>query len=219
MSRIIVAAELPTASSEARDEVIEALTKVSVFSKQHEQGVLNYMICVPTDTSDTTTVWAIEVYADKAALDAHMASDATKELISFMSTKSVLSGAPTIRQLSFLNDLDFVKPSAADQKDPLIVFADIQFSSGERDGTLKYWKQNLESSKEESGCFVYGFAHDEAKPDTLYTLEVYVSEKYLWDVHIKAPAVQETIEKTKDLRTEMKLAKLQLKGGYVAKAA
>lgn len=146
-----------------------------------------------------------------------MASDAVKDLIAFMTNSPVLAGAPTIRQLSFVDDSDFTKPEAGQQKDPFIVFADIEFSSGERDGTLNYWKGNVDSSKNESGTFVYALAKDEAKPDTLYTLGVYESEAYLWDTHVKSSAVQETMEKTKALRKELRVSKLQLRGGYVAK--
>jgi hypothetical protein len=40
--------------------VIDHLTKASKYANEKEPGVYRYMICLPADESDTTTVWAIE---------------------------------------------------------------------------------------------------------------------------------------------------------------
>lgn len=155
-------------------------------------------------------------YADKKALDDHMETPPVKDMIAWMSSNPVVETA-TIRNLSWMNDMVFTKPEVMQQKDLFAVFADIKFESGKRDDTLKYWKANLDSSKEESGCFIYGFAHDPEKPDHLYTMEVYESEDYLFNTHVKAPAVQETIEKTKDVRSELTLSKLKLHAGFLSR--
>lgn len=147
-----------------------------------------------------------------------MAAEPVKDLISFMSTDpSPLGGAPTIHYLSYLEDMTCTKDDAATVKDPFIVFGTVKFATDKRDSTLQYWAGNLESSQNESGCFVYSFAKAEDKPDVLYTLEVYESEKFLMDVHVPSQAVQETISKTKDVREDLVLAKLRLRGGFVYK--
>ena len=156
-------------------------------------------------------------YADKKALDDHMATPPVKDMIAYMTSNPIVSGTPTIRNLSWLNDMIFTKSEIVQKKDLFTVFADIEFEPGKRDETLKYWKGNLDSSKEESGCFIYGFAHDPEKPEHLYTIEVYESEEYLWNTHIKAAAVQETIEKTKSVRKNLTLSQLKFHAGFLSR--
>lgn len=158
-------------------------------------------------------------YADQKALDEHMATAPVKEMISFMgSNPALLEGAPTIRQLRWVDDMAFAKPEAGQLSNPFVVFAHLEFNPGKRSETLPYWQGNLACSKDESGTLVYGIAEESDKPDELFTLEVYESEDYLWNVHVKADAVQENINKTKDLRKNLTLAKLELVGGYMCRA-
>jgi quinol monooxygenase YgiN len=154
-------------------------------------------------------------YADKKTLDDHMASPPVVEMISFMTSSPIVEGTPKIRNLSWIDDMVFTKPEVREQKDPFIVFAELEFTSGARDGTLKHWKGNLDSSKKESGCFVYGFLKDPEQPDHMYTMEVYESEDFLWNTHVKAPAVQETIAKTEDARKNLILSKLKMVDGFL----
>lgn len=135
-----------------------------------------------------------------------MASPPVKNLIEMMSTKPVLAGEPIIRNLSYLEGMDFTRADAAQQKDPQIVFAEIQYSAAEKASAMKYWHQSLQGSKDESRYFSYGLAEDRAAPDTLYTLEVYEKGKFESDVHVKSSANQDLI----------KHARLQLRGGFVA---
>lgn len=146
-----------------------------------------------------------------------MASPPVKEMMNYMSSNPIVEGTPKIRYLSWVNDMVFTKQEVKDKKDLFIVFADVEFKAGTRDGTLQYWNNNLNSSKAESGCFVYGFAQDPAQPDHLYTLEAYESESFLWDVHVKADAVKDTVEKTKDMRANLTLSKLKMYDGFLAR--
>ena len=155
-------------------------------------------------------------YADKKALDDHMATSPVKAMIDWMTTNPIVETAK-IRNLSWLNDMVFTKPEVLQQKDPFPVFVELEFEPGKRDETLKYWKGNLDSSKEESGCFIYGFAHDPEQPNTIFTFEVYESADYLWNTHVKAPAVQETIEKTKDVRKNLTISKLKFHAGFLSR--
>lgn len=147
-----------------------------------------------------------------------MATTPVKEMISFMgSNPALLEGAPTIRQLRWIGDMALTKPEASKLSNPFVVFAHLEFHPGKRPETLPYWKGNLDCSKGESGTLVYGVAEESEKPNDLFTLEVYESEDFLWNVHVKADAVQENINKTKDLRKDLKLAKLELIGGYMCR--
>lgn len=147
-----------------------------------------------------------------------MGSPPVAEMISFMTSNPIVEGTPKIRNLSWIDDMVFTKPEVRQQKDPFIVFADLEFESGARDGTLKHWKNNLNSSKEESGCFIYGFLKDPEQADRMYTLEVYESEKFLWETHVKAAAVQDTIGKTEGVRKNLILSKLKMVDGFLDRA-
>ena len=156
-------------------------------------------------------------YADQATLDAHMAAPLVKDLVEYMTTQAPLEAAPTIRTLSWIDGMTFTKPEADEQDHRHIVFAAVDFVPGKRDEALDYWKGIVDSSKNESGTFSYGLLKQEGEPDSLFSLEVYESEKFLQDVHASAAAMQETIAKTTDSRKEMKLAHVKLHAGYVHK--
>ena len=145
-----------------------------------------------------------------------METPPVKDMIAWMSSNPIVETA-MIRNLSWLNEMVVTKPEVLQQKDLFTVFADVEFEPGKRDETLKYWKGNLDSSREGSGCFIYGFAHDAEKPEHLYTMEVYESEDYLYNTHVKSPAVQETIEKTKDVRKNLTLSKLRYHAGFLSR--
>ncbi|KAK3711556.1 hypothetical protein LTR37_009547 [Vermiconidia calcicola] len=217
MPGILVAAELPTKGGEVREKVLNHLSGISKYARENEPGVTKYMICVPSDPTDTKTVWAFEAYADQAILDAHMAAPLVKDLVEYMTTQAPLEAAPTIRTLSWIDGMTFTKPEANEQNDRHIVFTSIEFIPGERDEALKYWKVIVDSSKDESGTFSCGLLTEEGKSDSLFSLEVYESERFLQDVHASAAAVQEMNAKTRHLRKEMKLAHVKLHAGYVYK--
>ncbi len=148
-----------------------------------------------------------------------MATEGVKAMIEYMTNNPVLSGAPTIHQLTWLDDMELTKPEARNQKDPFIVVAELTFEDGKRDDSLQYFKNNIVSAQDETGIFVYGMSKKDDAPNMLYTVEAYESEQYLWDVHVKTKAVEDTIAKTKDMRKELKLNKLKLHGGYMCRQA
>jgi quinol monooxygenase YgiN len=143
-----------------------------------------------------------------------MATKPVTDMIAYMTENPVLQGAPTIHNLSFLDGLSFTKSEISQQKELFIVVGELEFHPGKRDETLVHWKGNVDSGKDETGLFEYGMYVEEGKPDTLFTLEAYKSEKYLMDVHVKTKAVQSTIEKTKDLRKQLTLNKLKFHAGF-----
>lgn len=216
-------------------QFIKHLIAASKYSAEKEPGVYKYCVCVPADSSNEKTAWVIEEYMaysttfrigstadscryeDKKTLDDHMASTPVRSMLDFVSTNPIVEGTPKIRYLSWIDDMVFTKQEVRQQKDPFLVVAELEFESGTRDESLKHWKANLDSSREESGCFIYGFAKDPEQPNRMYTFEVYENEDFLWNTHFKAAAVQETIEKTKDVRKNVTLSKLKMVNGYLAR--
>jgi quinol monooxygenase YgiN len=61
-----------------RDEVIAALSEL-VSEAENEPGTLVYTVAA--DTGEDVTVWVFEVYADDAAIQAHISRDAFKATV------------------------------------------------------------------------------------------------------------------------------------------
>lgn len=94
MSQIAVIAKIP-AQPGKRDEVVAGL-RAMLDHVETEDGTLTYVL--HEDAKDPDLLWMYEVYADRAAFDAHGSSDAMKALGGAIGAH--LGGAP---ELIFLN--------------------------------------------------------------------------------------------------------------------
>ncbi|KAM0746084.1 hypothetical protein T439DRAFT_330062 [Meredithblackwellia eburnea MCA 4105] len=63
------------------DELLATLTRSQAWCENHEPGCLQYRIS--QDPKDPHKVCVFEVYKDRAALDFHIASDASKANVAF----------------------------------------------------------------------------------------------------------------------------------------
>lgn len=214
-----------------RAQVIEALTKVMRYSQQEEPEVLKYVINIPRDEEDTKSIFVIEEYAqtfpdwfntvalisyrylDTAAMDNHMATPAVQELIKSLSSEPLLEGAPRVQTMKAA--CTFSTKRANNQVDPYIVYGKISYQPGVALQTIPYWQAVCDTAQTtEQGCSVWGLYTMDDVPDELYTLEVYESYNYLWDVHVKSAAVQANVANTKDLRTGLHHTLLRFRQGF-----
>jgi len=214
MPKIITIGHLTTADKEGRAKLIEVFEKIAAYSRTNEPGVTKYAITVPVDETDEKTIYMIEEYADQATSDAHLASQPVQDLIALMtSDPTLLAGPPAVYQLEPI--YSSTKPEIADAKSPHIVFANLDYKPEGIKTSLPYWEKVASTSeKDEPGTLFYAVTKTAENPDQLHTVEVYESEKYLWDVHAKSQAVQDSVANTKHLRTGLKHAHLQLVGGF-----
>ena len=95
-SQLAVVAKLAAAPGK-RDELVAAL-QVALDTARGEEGTTFYIL--HADAKEENTLWFYELYADQAALDAHMGSAAFKALGSTLGP--LLGGRP---ELTFLTPL------------------------------------------------------------------------------------------------------------------
>ncbi|KAH8650080.1 4-coumarate-CoA ligase [Xylariales sp. PMI_506] len=190
----------------------------SEYALHNEPGVLKYAVLIPRNDEDQKSVYAIEEYADQAAFDAHMETQGVKEMIEWNGSTKLFDGAPTIKQLEFLDGYNFSRPAANDAKDPHILFADLSYHPDTVPQSLPYWKEVVETGRrDEPGTLVYGVLKDPSDADKLYVLETYESPEYLTEVHVPSKAIQESIKNTAHLRTGLVHTKLKIQGGFLHK--
>jgi quinol monooxygenase YgiN len=156
-------------------------------------------------------------YADQAAVDAHLASDAVQELIKLFTTDASLFAAPT-NVYTTETAFSFSRPESNKATSPYIVFATLDYQPGTRKGAFNGWQRvTAESQSNEPGTLAYAILKDKDQENTIRTVEVYESDKYLWDVHAKSAAVTDNKAKYGDIRTNLKFAFLKMAAGYLHK--
>ncbi|EQB56678.1 AMP-binding enzyme [Colletotrichum gloeosporioides Cg-14] len=204
----------------------QALRKLS-FGAQHaltkEPGTSKYAIFLSRDPEKQNTIYVVEEYPSKADFDAHMALPHVQKLVSWMSATnpSPLAGTPSTHFLSLPSD-DFLfsraKVSEHKEKDPWVIIAELGYRPGGSETSIPYWQGVVNEGREnEGGTLVYGLARDSEDSEKLWTVEVYESEAYLKDVHVKSKAIAESIKNTKHLRTGLTWTFLSWKDGFLHK--
>ena len=86
-----------TAADGKRDEAMAALGRL-VDAAESEPGTLQYVLYA--DTTDPAGIWLTELYADQAAVDAHMSSTAMAEAMG--SLGGLLDGPADLRQVEIV---------------------------------------------------------------------------------------------------------------------
>lgn len=141
-----------------------------------------------------------------------------KDLIQYLGTEKILGGDPTIRDLEVIDGMDLSRVEVTQQDDPYVAFAELEYVPGTVTQSIPYWKEVVTTSREESGTLVYGLHKDPLQSDKLFTLEVYESKDYLWDIHAKSIAVAENVKNTKSLRKGLKHSFLKFRSGFLYKS-
>ncbi|KAF2476713.1 uncharacterized protein BDR25DRAFT_339625 [Lindgomyces ingoldianus] len=218
MPSIVVIGHLTAANKEARQTVLDALTKVSQYSKQSEPGVLRYAITVPRDVSDEKSIYVIEEYADQAVLDSHMGSKAVTDLIAFFTANGDLFGGAT--NVSTLETSSaFVRPEITKCNDPFMCYASIDYKESSRADALEGWRHvTSETQNNESDTLSYAILKDKTNEITISTIEAYANEAFFREVHAKSTHVQENRAKYGEgHRTAFRFAFVKMVAGYLYK--
>jgi (4S)-4-hydroxy-5-phosphonooxypentane-2,3-dione isomerase len=96
MSEVAYIAKL-TAADGKRDDAIAALGRL-VDAAESEPGTLHYVLYA--DTTDSTTIWFTELYADEEAFQAHMSGPAMAEVVG--SLGGLLGGPADLRRVEIV---------------------------------------------------------------------------------------------------------------------
>ncbi|KAI1265299.1 hypothetical protein F5Y18DRAFT_47628 [Xylariaceae sp. FL1019] len=214
MGGVFVLATLPMKNDELRDKQIRHLTTASEYALENDTNVPKYIAMLPRDEADASSIWVFEEYASREVLDKHMEWQPVKDLVAFMTAASPLSGAPTVLELP-ITDLSFTREEIKQHADPYIAVAEIEYHPDTIPEALPYWKAVVESSRKESGTLAYGVYRHPSDSNRIFTVEIYESKEYLWDVHAKSDAVAENVKNTKNMRKGLKHTYLRRMGGHL----
>jgi quinol monooxygenase YgiN len=147
-----------------------------------------------------------------------MASPAVSTLISlFGSDPTLLLCAPKVHNLH--PAASFTRPEISGHENPYIVFATLDYKSGTRSqGVAGFSQVCEETEKNEKETLSYSILEDKENDNLVKTLEVYESEKYLWDPHAKSQAVSQNKEMNGGIRNSTSFVFLKRVAGFLWKA-
>jgi quinol monooxygenase YgiN len=150
-----------------------------------------------------------------------MALPDVQDMVKWLGTGEVLSGDMKVKMnLTYIDSFFFTRPELKNAKNPYVAVAELDYKPGTVPQTISYWNAVVEEGRNnEPGTLMYGIAKDPDNENMLYALEVYESKDYLYDVHIKSNAIQESIKNTKHMRNNLTHHFLKLVGGFLVKGS
>jgi quinol monooxygenase YgiN len=139
-------------------------------------------------------------YASPAANDAHIATPPVQDLIKLFTTGDVLAGAPEVHVCPIIaNKTSTPVPTIASA--PAIVIAHFGYKPNTLAHALEGWKSVVEYVTKNE-YWTRGYTVGEGKEtDSVRTVEVYESWKFLDKVHVKSEAVARNQEQNGRDRT------------------
>ncbi|KAK3080148.1 hypothetical protein LTS18_002995 [Coniosporium uncinatum] len=221
MLSTIVIGHLHAADKEARQKLLDTLSRVMSYSRANEPGVIKFCLCFPLpEEDDGKSLFAIEEYADQPALDAHMSSPAVAELIKTFTAQSNLFSAETNVYVLPCGP-GFTRPRIAQLDDPALVFASYGYQPGTIDAAISGaggWADLIsESETKQDGMLMCAVLPDE-KAGMIRTVEAYESWEYLQNEHVKSPAAKTNQEQNAGMGIgEKEVWRLRRVMGYLFK--
>jgi quinol monooxygenase YgiN len=198
---------------------MDILKQTMQHARDKEPGATKFALNIPQDEKDDKSIYAVEElaidpapfhaiaadnyrYENQAAFDSHLATPVVAKVLEQLQSQSLIVGTP---ELSILHPFcGFSRPESNTAKNVHIVIGTVVYKEGMVPHSLPYWKGVFDTTEaDEPGCMVYSICKPEGKPDVLQTVEMYESSDYLWNVHVKSAAVQESVKHTKDMRVSL----------------
>ena len=140
-----------------------------------------------------------------------------QQLTSICEKEGLLQSVPQAMVLKPFSGFDYrVKSDLLEQQEAHIICASISYKPGSRSQGREEWKKvasYVESSEEETDTYL--LLEDVNDPDVLCTFERYATEQFLWNVHVKSPALVHNIDAQKDIRTRRCLRRFKLVDGFL----
>lgn len=213
-----ILSHLVASSNENRNKVVEEITKMADYTRDHEKETLKYAVTIPLDQQDNRDIYIIEEFSNEDALRTHQSSSIYRSLLDLLSSSEppLLKDTPALILANPFNSMtrDYISKNET----PFILLGTVDYVDGGLDKSLPYWKDIFETTDQsEEGTLSYSLCKDREQPDKLRTIEVYKDSEYLWTTHAKSRAVAENVKNTKHLRTGLKHIFLRIVGGYFLK--
>jgi len=215
MSPVVFVADIKTKSKEARDQALELLFKVNENAKSNESGTTRYLICLPVDTSDETSIYMVEGYVSLEAQVIHRKAGPTDAL--FKAFAAGLLAAP-VTSYTLPPAASFQRAGlAAPPSGAVIVLTTFGYQPGKTSLALDGWKALVAHAEEkEKGALAVDILEDE-KGSKVHTVQVFDSVESA-DAHVNGEAIKANREQNGNLRTgERNIVRVKIANGYLAK--
>lgn len=139
-------------------------------------------------------------YTSQEACEKHMSWTPVLEFLEMCKAQpDLMSAAPEIWHSE--EAASFIRPELGNQKDSLILLAKVSYKPGKIGEALEGWKPVVKHGQSnEPGVLTYAVAKGVEHEDRLTFVEVYENEKYLHEVHMQSPALQQKIKEDESLR-------------------
>lgn len=160
----------------------------------------------------------IDRYKSQAAFEAHMATDAVKNIIAFFTGNPSLSGAPPVHSM-MEESSGFTRSSITDFANPWIFYATIDYKEGKRAEALEYLAHiTTETEKNETEALSYHIMKDNNYPEKIGVIEAYTNEAYFNDVHMQSESVKAYAPKFGDKQlAPPAITHLKFEGGFLGR--
>ena len=130
-------------------------------------------------------------------------------------TPGLFTQSITVQNLTAIDGMTFVKAGLANAADPLIVLESQTYDAGGVHHLIDHWEEEVDTSRSETGTLAFGLYEDPKDENTVHTVAVYESEKYMRDVHAKSAAALELEEHGEGMRKASEQILLKKSGGFL----
>ncbi len=137
-------------------------------------------------------------------------------MFSWINSANIYQRPAIVYNVTYSDDLEFIRPEVATVADPYVVLREHDFSEGTLPTILPYYKEVVTSSKNETGTLLVGVYPDPSNSSRLLTVEAFTSREYL-DVHTQSWAYQVEQSHSWAIENGTEYMNLKMKGGFLYK--
>jgi len=215
MASLVFVADIKTKSKEAREEALKHLQTVTENAKVNEPGTARYLVCLPINTSDETSIYMVEGYGSADDQVAHRNAATTVTL--FKALGAGLLARPTISHT--------LPPAASFQRAGLtapppgaiVILTTFQYQPGKTSFALDGWKALVAHAKaKEPGALAFDVTED-VKANEVHTVQVFDSVESA-DAHVNGEAIKANRDHNGSLRTgQRNIVRVKIAYGFLSK--
>ncbi|KAF2673309.1 hypothetical protein BT63DRAFT_410330 [Microthyrium microscopicum] len=215
MAPLVFVADIKTVSQEARDQAIQHLYKVTDYAYANESGTSRYLVCIPIDDSDNTSIYMVEGYKATKDQEAHRAAPPVAEL--FKALGGGLVSAPpaayTLSPVAGFQRSGLTTPPAG----AVIILTTFGYHAGYTGFAVEGWKALVAHAQaNEPGALAVSILED-AEGSKIHSVQVFDSEQSA-DAHVNGEAIKANRDHNGSARNgERSVVRVKALYGYLAK--
>jgi quinol monooxygenase YgiN len=138
-------------------------------------------------------------------------------MFTWINSANIYQTAPVVYNVTYSEDLEFIRPELSKQADPYVVLREADFSEGKLPQSLPWLKDVVNASKNETGTLLSAVYTDPSNSTRLFKVEASMTKEYFLDVHSKSEAY--LIAQSRSWAAEIGAESVYLKmmGGFLYK--